>query len=62
MYTPMNRTQKLVVEDRCPVCAATRGKPHDLGCVFGNVIADSRYLESQLDELLKQGGPVESDV
>ena len=62
MYTPMNRTQKLVVEGPCPVCAATHGKPHDLGCVFGNVIADSRYLESQLDELLKQGGPVESDV
>jgi len=58
----MNRIQKLVAEDRCPVCAATRGKPHDLGCVFGNVFADSRYLESQLDELLKQGGPVESDV
>lgn len=58
----MNRIQKIVTENRCPVCAAAQGEPHVIGCVFGNVTADSRYLDSLLDELLKQGAPVEADV
>ena len=50
---------KTVTENRCPVCGLERGQNHAIGCVMGDIRADSQYLQSQLNELLKQGSPVE---
>jgi hypothetical protein len=51
-----------VKENRCPVCNSEQGQTHAIGCAMGDIHSDSLYLISKLEDILKQGGPVEQDV